>query len=156
MLTETQKETLSTLAATLVGTPYVYGTSPEKAPHEFDCSSFTQYLYKQIGIQLPRSTILQAADIQGQEIIPLEDYSNLETGDLLFMRGPQGHYNDNLFPNREMYIGHMVMYMGNGKVIHARESIGSVEHQPLKELVSLPKMGIVLIKRFGNPEVVKG
>ncbi len=156
MLTEQQKETIITIAKSLIGTPYVYGTTPEKAPHEFDCSSFVQYLYKQIHIQLPRSTILQAADIQGREIIPLEDYSNLEAGDLLFMRGPQGHYNDNLFPTRDMYIGHMVMYAGNGEVIHARESIGKVELQPLAELVALPKMGVVLIKRFGDSEVVKG
>jgi peptidoglycan endopeptidase LytE len=148
MLSQEQKEKIKTLALHLIGTPYIYGTSPEKAPQEFDCSSFIQYIYKNIGITLPRSSILQAADAQAAEIPVNVDYSNLETGDVLFMRGEGGHYKDSLFPGRDVYIGHTVLYIGDGQVVHARESIGKVEAQSLKELVALPRMNIVLAKRY--------
>jgi len=147
-MTTQQQEKLITLAKNLIGTPYKYGTTPEMAPHEFDCSSFIQYLYAQIGITLPRSTILQAADPQGKEVACGESYTNLETGDLLFMRGTQGYYNDNFFPNRELYIGHVALYLGNNETIHAREIIGHVILQSLQKLVTMPKFNIVLVKRF--------
>lgn len=148
MLNQEQKEKIAGAAKTLVGKPYVYGTGPDKAPNEFDCSSFIQYLYKQVGILLPRSTILQAGDKQGSEIKVSPDYSNFEPGDLLFMRGTQGYYNDNFFPNREICIGHIAVYVGNGEVVHARESVGHVALQKLSDLVSIPKFGIVLAKRY--------
>lgn len=148
MLNQEQKEKIASVAKILVGKPYVYGTGPEKAPNEFDCSSFIQYLYKQVGILLPRSTILQAGDKQGTEVKVSPDYSNLEPGDLLFMRGNQGYYNDNFFPNREIYIGHIAIYVGNGEIVHAKESVGHVVLQKLSDLVSTPKSAIVLAKRY--------
>lgn len=148
MITQEQKEKMKMLAESLIGTPYVYGTSPEKAPQEFDCSSFVQYIYKNIDITLPRSSILQAADKQAMEISVNPDYSNLEIGDVLFMRGDGGHYKDSLFPGRDIYIGHTVLYLGDGKIIHARESVGKVEIQPLKELLLFPRMDIVIAKRY--------
>ena len=69
-MTDQQKKKLVSIAETVLGKPYHYGAKPEEAPETFDCSSFTQYLFKQIGIELPRSTILQAGDPQGREIVP--------------------------------------------------------------------------------------
>lgn len=149
MLTNEQKEKIISLARSLEGRPYIYGTSPEKAPNEFDCSSFTQYLYKQIGIALPRSTILQAGDEKGEKIYP-ENGKNLpfEIGDLLFMRSNQGYYNDSLFPGHELYIGHVVLFLGNDEVIHAKQSVGKVTTQKLSELTTSPGYAINLIKRY--------
>lgn len=79
------------------------------APNFFDCSLFMQYIFKQIGVDLPRSTILQA-DI-GKEV----SLENIQPGDLLFFHGTQGFYNKN-FPQG---IGHVVLYIGDGKTIHA-------------------------------------
>lgn len=148
MLSQEQKEKIKTLAFQCIDTPYIYGASPEKAPQEFDCSSFVQYIYKNIGLILPRSSILQAADSQSTEIAVDKNYENLEIGDLLFMRGDGGHYKDSLFPGRDIYIGHIVMYLGDNTIIHARQSIGKVEIQPLIELIALPRMNIVFVKRY--------
>lgn len=148
MLTNEQKEKIVTCARSLEGRPYVYGTTPEKAPEEFDCSSFTQYLYKQIGIELPRSTILQAGDTQGEKIFPGETLPALEPGDLLFMRSNQGYYNDSFFPGKQIYIGHIVLYLGNNQVTHAKQSNGKVIIQTLSELLESPDYAINLIKRF--------
>lgn len=37
----------------IVGKPYVWGA---KGPERFDCSGLTQWLYAQIGIQIPTGT----------------------------------------------------------------------------------------------------
>lgn len=147
MITE-QKQKLVTAANALLGRPYIYGAKPEDAPNSFDCSSFVQYVFKQIGIDLPRSSILQAADSTGVEITPTSDYSNLEPGDLLFMRGTQGHYRDDLFPERKVYVGHVVIYIGDGNCIHAGSKDRGVIKKSLQEFLELPGYSIVLVKRF--------
>ena len=147
-MTSSQKEKLLSTAKTLFGKPYRYGAEPEEAPEVFDCSSLTQYLFKQIGIELPRNSIAQAGDIKGKEIIPELDFKNLETGDLLFMRRSQGYYNDSLFPNKPVYVGHVGMYAGQGKIIHASSAQGGVTEQNITELAQRPNYAISLVKRF--------
>ncbi|HEY4498418.1 MAG TPA: C40 family peptidase [Candidatus Paceibacterota bacterium] len=120
------------LAQSLLGTPYKYGATPEEAPQVFDCSSFTQYLYKKIGVELQRSSILQAT--QGDEV---NNKNDLRPGDLLFFRGARGHYNDGLFPGREVYVGHVVFYLGENKVIYASDPLGKVVVKTLAEGKSL-------------------
>lgn len=148
LMTETHKEELVSLARGLVGKPYRYGAVPEEAPNVFDCSSFTQYLFKQIGIELPRSSILQAADQTGTELPSPVTEAALEPGDLIFMRSDRGHYRDELFSGRQMDIGHVAVYLGNGEVVHARSAAGGVTIQKLAHLISEPHYAIVLAKRF--------
>ncbi len=149
-MTEQQKKELIAKAHSYIGVPYAYGADPKDAGISFDCSSFTAHLFSHIGITIPRSSILQAADAQGKEIIPTDDHTNLEAGDLLFMRGVRGFYRDSLFGGRELSIGHVVLYAGEGKVIHAqahREPHG-VCIESLSEMTADPHYRIVLVKRF--------
>jgi cell wall-associated NlpC family hydrolase len=69
------------IAASLSGIPYLYGgTSPSTG---FDCSGFTQYVFRQVGISLPRT-----AEQQRQYVTPV---SNPQPGDLVFFGSPAYH-----------------------------------------------------------------
>lgn len=142
-----KSEKLITIAKSLVGVPYKYGAKPEEAPQVFDCSGFIQYVYKQIGVELPRSAILQAEC--GKKI---KDKKSLKHGDLIFFHGTQGHYNKK-FPQG---IGHVVMYLGENKIIHATSKrtkskpkiieIGGVKIASASKILS--RKDVVVIKRI--------
>ncbi|MBI4991766.1 MAG: C40 family peptidase [Candidatus Harrisonbacteria bacterium] len=143
------QEKIITLARSLIGTPYKYAAKPEDIPQYMDCSSFTQYIYKQIDKGLPRSTLLQAA--QAGKKISLtarssELKAHLETGDLLFFRGSKGHYDDMLFLGKAVYIGHVAIYTGNNKAIHATSPKGVVEES--LDQVTKEKGPVAMIKRI--------
>ena len=124
-----------------LGKPYKYNAKPYQAPRIFDCSSFVQYLYKRIGIDLPQMAIDQAH--LGRKIDPKKE--NLEVGDLLFIKGGWGHYNPE-FPEG---IGHVAMYVGKGKIIHAKwreEDGGSVCEEPVESI--LKRKDLIVIKRI--------
>lgn len=80
-----------------LGTPYVWGGTSTKG---FDCSGLMQYVAKQNGINLSRTTYTQI-----KEGTPV-DKSNLREGDLVFF-GTQSN------PH------HVGMYIGNGQYLHA-------------------------------------
>jgi Uncharacterized protein conserved in bacteria len=85
-------------ASNFLGTPYLWGgTSPSTG---FDCSGFTQYVYKHFGVSVGRTTYDQIKD--GVAV----SRDQLQPGDLLFY-GKGGN------PT------HMGMYVGNGAYIHA-------------------------------------
>lgn len=86
-------------AERFTGIPYKYGGN--NVVEGLDCSAFVKSVYYLIGIDIPR-TCQEQFDI-GSKI----DKKELQEGDLLFFgKGP----------NR---IGHVGMYIGNGKFIHA-------------------------------------
>lgn len=79
---------------------YVWG---ERDPSRliFDCSSFTQFIYKKYGISLPWSSRQQSQ--MGSYV----SKSNLRTGDLVFFSvGTPGQ------------VGHVGIYIGSGQFIH--------------------------------------
>jgi cell wall-associated NlpC family hydrolase len=135
-----QKILLET-AEKCLGKQYVYGAKPEEAPAQFDCSSLVQYLYKKMGVEIPRSSIEQAhigrkVRFQGKE-------SALRVGDLLFFKGTTGHYNPE-FPGG---IGHVAMYLGEGRCVQASGSVGKVVSTSLEEVVK--RGDLVVVKRVG-------
>jgi len=84
-----------------LGTPYQYG-APSGQTRTFDCSSFTQFVYKQHGINLPRSSKQQA---QVGVTVPR---SQIKKGDLLFFKTSKSNGQ----------IGHVAIYAGNNRVLH--------------------------------------
>ena len=118
MNNEQKRKRLTYFAKKQIGKPYKWGIKKSEIGKFFDCSSFTQYLYKRIGIELPRTTVLQAyhgKTIKASKTPPYFQEKNIKTGDLFFFKGEKGHYTKE-FPNG---IGHIAMYLENGKFIHA-------------------------------------
>ncbi len=72
-------EQILNVAFQLMGIPYLWGGNTAKG---CDCSGFTQNVFKANGIQLPRDARQQA--LEGKEIVPAKDFSNVDPGDLLF------------------------------------------------------------------------
>ncbi|TSC52639.1 MAG: NLP/P60 protein [Parcubacteria group bacterium LiPW_41] len=146
-MTEQQKLQIIEIAKKQIGKPYVFGAHEAEEGEVFDCSSFVQFVFSSIGIDLPRSSILQAGDEKGKEITL---GSELEVGDLLFMRGVRGYYRDSFFGGRELYIGHVGIYLGNNKIIHAqahKEPHGVIV-ETIEELEKEKNYKINLVKRF--------
>lgn len=86
------------IAKSFLGTRYVYGGT---TPRGFDCSGFTQYVYRIAGVNLPRTASDQS------KVGVAVDKSNLMPGDLVF------------FQTVTNGISHVGIYIGNGNFIHA-------------------------------------
>ena len=89
-----------------LGLPYRRGA---KGPNSFDCSGFTQYVYKHFGYQLGASCTSQI--VEGEKI----DKTELKPGDLIFFKGRNAKSN---------YTGHVGIVVsnepeGNLEFIHA-------------------------------------
>lgn len=93
-------EAIVNLAKEYLGYKYVSGgTSPKTG---FDCSGFTQYIYKQFGITINRT----AATQNSNGVAVSKD--DLQLGDLVIFNGES---------NKS--IGHVGIYIGNDDFIHA-------------------------------------
>lgn len=135
------------LTKKLLGVPYKYGATMEEAPKYFDCSSFTKYIYKQFGYEIPRSTLLQAT-YAGKKVKSLKD---IKLGDLLFFTGSAGHYNKK-YPQG---IGHVALYIGNNNCFHATAKRFK-DYPKIIEKGSVKKESLLsLIKKNGNIVVIK-
>lgn len=132
-----------------IGAPYERGAhlpSSSKKTY-FDCSSFVQFLFRKVGVTIPRSSILQAADPFGKTILPKKK-TLYKKGDLIFMRSSRGFHFDDLFGGDQISIGHVCLYIGNGNVIHASKRDRGVAIDSLKKISKNPIYKPVLIKRY--------
>ena len=86
----------------MVGRPYRFGGSSPSAG--FDCSGLVQYSYRHAGIALPHNTDRQRS---ASRLVKVAD---LRRGDLLF------------FHQEGKKHGHVGIYLGGGKFVHAPSS----------------------------------
>lgn len=115
------------LARAKLGTGrYSLGADPAKAPRTVDCSSFIQWVYAQIGMQIPRASIDQR--FCGEEI-PLDQ---ARAGDLIFTTGPQNYF----ISDPTMGIGHVGLLTGGGTVIHSQSKRPSIEEISIEDFLS--------------------
>ena len=101
-----------------LGKPYVFGA---EGPDAFDCSGLIQQVWRQAGVELPRTSSEQA---QAGEQVPLSD---IQPGDLVLYYAGRTH------------IG---MYIGDGKIIHAPHPGTQVRISPL---MSMPVNTVVRV-----------
>lgn len=80
-------------ALQFIGNPYVYGGT--SLTGGTDCSGYTQSVYRHFDVSIPRTSGEQAGF--GREI----PYEDMEPGDLV------------------CYSGHVAMYIGGGRIVHA-------------------------------------
>lgn len=99
LLEGTLRQQIIQYALQFVGNPYVWGGN--SLTSGVDCSGFTREVLKKFGINIKRCSYDQAE--QGKRV-PLDQ---LQPGDLIFYK-------------RGSRIGHVVMYIGDGKVVQAR------------------------------------
>lgn len=84
-----------------VGVPYVWGGT---SPSGFDCSGFVQYVFRRVGISLPRTTWSQMS--VGRRV----SYAGLRAGDAVFTYGGE----------------HVGIYLGHGSFIDANHTGSAV------------------------------
>jgi cell wall-associated NlpC family hydrolase len=96
------------IASQQVGVPYVWGGA---SPSGFDCSGFVQYVFRAVGITLPR-------DVRRQYThgVPVRR-EDLQPGDVIFFD----------------HLRHNGIYIGEGRLIHAARSSRSVAIASLSE-----------------------
>jgi phenylalanyl-tRNA synthetase beta subunit len=119
-------------AKKLIGVPYKLGASVSyDAPRFFDCSSFTSYVYTLAGVQIPRISIDQY--VWSKKI----SEKDIKAGDLIFINTREGkiRYESVEFVSGtkvEQGIDHTVLYIGDGKIIHASSKKGAVSEDSLE------------------------
>lgn len=91
-------ERVAAMADAFIGTPYVWGGS---TPSGFDCSGLVQFVYKEVGVGLPRRAVDQSRSGRAASL------RDLELGDLVFFR-----------IDRDI-ISHVGIHVGEGEFVHA-------------------------------------
>ncbi|HHC11435.1 MAG TPA: NlpC/P60 family protein [Campylobacterales bacterium] len=92
-------ENIIKMALSQMGKTYVWGAT---GPFTFDCSGFTQFVYEQNGIELPRVSKNQA------QVGKFIDKNHLKRGDLIFFSS-----------SKSDDVHHVGIYLGNGQFVHA-------------------------------------
>ncbi|HYY44901.1 MAG TPA: C40 family peptidase [Actinomycetota bacterium] len=104
-----ERSHLAQRARSELGTPYSWGGS---SPRGFDCSGFTRWTFYGHGADLPHSSSLQFALGKRGHARYVWKRKRLRKGDLVF------------FSTGGRRIGHVGLYVGDGKFISATSSSG--------------------------------
>jgi hypothetical protein len=101
------------VAARQIGKPYVWGA---EGPNAFDCSGLTQYVYSEVGLDLPRRAISQSK-------IGAPADGGLQRGDLVFFSTD----------TRRTEVTHVGIYEARGVMINASKRNGRVRRDDLDD-----------------------
>lgn len=97
-----QGKDIAIYACGFVGNPYVLGGT--SLTSGADCSGFTQAVYKAFGYNIPRTSYQQRS--VGKAV----SYAEAQPGDLI------------------CYAGHVAMYIGNGRIVHASSAKTGIKY----------------------------
>jgi len=97
---DSKAEAASRVARSMIGQPYRYGG---QSPGGFDCSGLVWYSYKKVGVKTPRTS--KSLRKKAKKI----SRNKLQAGDLLFFKG-------------WVRTGHVGIYIGDGRFVHAPSS----------------------------------
>ena len=101
------------------GSPYLFRGNGTDPGQKMDCSKFVQNVMREMGVSISRSTHTQKNE--GQSV----NFNDMQPGDCIY------------------YDGHVVMFIGNGSIIHASSSKGQVVEQGIYDTKN-----IITIRRF--------
>ncbi|RIV20108.1 peptidoglycan endopeptidase [Alicyclobacillaceae bacterium I2511] len=94
------------VAASKLGTPYIWGHNEDRGQYGFDCSNFTAYVYHHaLGYVMSGASTVQASSVGWQ--VPMAD---MQPGDLLIFNNGQ----------------HVGIYAGNDRMIEEGGGLGKV------------------------------
>ncbi len=93
--TRAPRSEVVSIAKQYLGAPYRWAAS---GPDSFDCSGFTMFVYRQVGVSLPHSSRAQYG--VGEKV----SRADMQPGDLVFFNTP---------------ISHVGIYVGGGQYIHS-------------------------------------
>lgn len=105
---------LISFAKKFLGLNYIYGGT---SPRGFDCSGFTQYVFKNFGYSLNRTAASQLSN--GAKV----SKSSLQPGDLVFFRAS----------GSSKAATHVGIYIGGNKFIHSSSGGGEVRYNSLSD-----------------------
>jgi cell wall-associated NlpC family hydrolase len=93
------------------GAPYRWGAT---GPRSFDCSGLTQYVFRKVGVRLPRTAASQYHAVRHVS------RSSKRVGDLIFFATSSG------------YIHHVGIYVGGSRIIAATHTGDVVRTEPIR------------------------
>ncbi len=112
------------LALKFLGVPYLWGGTSDFG---FDCSGFVQRLYRFVGKDIPRNS-----DQQRDLTTTVDDFSHALPGDLVFFKG------------------HVALYLGDERIIHANGHSASVSLDNLFDNSTYSEQLLRILEKIGR------
>lgn len=112
------------LSMQFLAVPYLWGGTSDFG---FDCSGMVQRLYRFVGIEIPRN-----ADQQRDFTRTVDGFDDALPGDLVFFKG------------------HVGLYLGNGKMIHANGHSASVSIDDIIHESDYQKVLMSIFEKIGR------
>lgn len=123
---------LSNYSKGQIGSSTYYRTAKTSdAPNNVNCSTFTEWCYAQIGVEIP--PLAAAQFYKGEQFW---DVNTLKVGDLIFKKGERAYWE---YRDPKLKIAHVGMVRdvknGGGAVIHATAMEKGVVEVPINEFI---------------------